>query len=522
VPYPWAKYAQVVVLDFIWGGMENTSATTLYEGVLEGDQDGLIVHELAHQWFGDLVTCRTWSEIWLNEGFATYVEHLWAEHTGGADAMAEEMLGAAADAIEESDTRYARPIVTDCYTHPDDMFDSHSYPKGAWVLHMLRGLVGDDAWWRGVNLYLKRHAHGNVVTDDLRRAMEEAGGRKLDAFFDQWLHKAGIPELTVSHRWEPGTLQVSIEQTHRRREDIPLFAMPVEVVVDGTAHAVWIRGERTDVILPAGRVPALVEVDPRGRLLARIVWKKESKELVAQLEKSAHVPSRVWAARQLGEIQDEWTATALEKALLEDRSLAVREACAEALGGIDEGVLLHALPQVKEPRVRRAILAALGESAAQEEVAVALMRAGREERDPGCRAAAWAGYGRRPTVFETLAKAAEEFAKEPRVLTGILDGLVATKDARAAAIVVRHAAYGMDPRVRGKAVELLGALGDKTRLAALLDDPAYSIRAAAAGALEACGGAAEAGALEKRAKVEVDGQLMQAMKRAARKIRSRS
>jgi len=177
IAYPWAKYAQVIVKDFIWGGMENTSATTLYEHAVvpaaladERDMDDLIVHELAHQWFGDLVTCASWSELWLNEGFASYVEALWAEREG-AERLDEVMAGFAEGVLDEQE-RYARPLVTDRYTHPDDMFDAHSYQKGAWVLHMLRCLVGDADFWKGMNLYLTRHRAKAVTTAHFRQAME--------------------------------------------------------------------------------------------------------------------------------------------------------------------------------------------------------------------------------------------------------------------------------------------------------------------------------------------------------------
>jgi aminopeptidase N len=167
VPYPWNKYAQVVVHDFIFGGMENTTATTLYEHVLLDDRatldvtsDDLIAHELAHQWFGDYVTCRDWSEGWLNEGFATYFEHVWREHDLGRD---EHEYALAADLhtyTSESHGRYRRPIVCRDFDAPLDLFDRHLYEKGGLVLHALRVELGDEAFWRGVRLYLARVGGG--------------------------------------------------------------------------------------------------------------------------------------------------------------------------------------------------------------------------------------------------------------------------------------------------------------------------------------------------------------------------
>ncbi len=189
VKYPWNKYAQVVVSDFIFGGMENTTATTLYEHTLldmraaiDISSDDLIAHELAHQWFGDYVTCRDWSEGWLNEGFATYIEHVWREKDLGRD---EYELGLQSDLegyITEAHGRYRRAIVCQDYDSPLDLFDRHLYEKGGLVLHMLRTEIGDDVFWRGIAAYLNANAKGNVETRDLMRALEKASGRSLGKF----------------------------------------------------------------------------------------------------------------------------------------------------------------------------------------------------------------------------------------------------------------------------------------------------------------------------------------------------
>jgi aminopeptidase N len=151
LPYAYPKYAQTVVHDFIWGGMENVSATTLHGYTViakrswdDRDSDGLIAHELAHQWFGDYVTCRDWAHIWLNESFATYFEALWQESVAGPDALADDLAGGAGWYFGQ-EKEYSRPIVCDVYSDPDDVFDACAYPKGAWVLHMLRKTIGDEA-----------------------------------------------------------------------------------------------------------------------------------------------------------------------------------------------------------------------------------------------------------------------------------------------------------------------------------------------------------------------------------------
>ncbi|HEX3343397.1 MAG TPA: M1 family metallopeptidase, partial [Polyangiaceae bacterium] len=196
VPYPWNRYAQIVVADFIFGGMENTTATTMYEHILLDERaaidvssDDLIAHELAHQWFGDYVTCRAWYEGWLNEGFATYFEHVWREKNLGHDEY-EYGLKVDLDAyVGEAHGRYRRPIVCQDYDSPLDLFDRHLYEKGALVLHALRAEVGTALFWRGVRSYLASHARGVVETRDLQRAMEDVSGRSLGRFFEQWVLK---------------------------------------------------------------------------------------------------------------------------------------------------------------------------------------------------------------------------------------------------------------------------------------------------------------------------------------------
>src|SRR5262249_46134674 len=220
VKYPWNKYAQVVVSDFIFGGMENTTATTMYEHILLDERaaidvtsDDLIAHELAHQWFGDLVTCRDWSHGWLNEGFATFMEHIDRESHLGRDEYDHGLRGDAEAYSAEARGRYRRPIVCQDYEAPIDIFDRHLYEKGACVLHMLRRELGDALFFGGVRAYLTRHQKGVVETRDLMRALEEVSGRSLERFFEQWVYRPGHPELEIKVEHEGEVATVSVKQT---------------------------------------------------------------------------------------------------------------------------------------------------------------------------------------------------------------------------------------------------------------------------------------------------------------------
>ena len=203
--YPYAKYAQIAVSDFIFGGMENTTATTQTDTTLHDERahldfssDPLVAHELAHQWFGDLLTCKDWSHAWLNEGFATYFEALFREFDRGADEFGYYRV-ALQDAYKREDRdHYRRSIVTNVYVEPVDLFDRHLYEKGACVLHMIRTQLGDDLWWKAIARYVADNAMRNVETVDLARAIEDVSGLNFAPFFDQWVLHAGHPDFDVA------------------------------------------------------------------------------------------------------------------------------------------------------------------------------------------------------------------------------------------------------------------------------------------------------------------------------------
>ena len=194
--YPWDKYDQVVVP--FGGGAESTSATVMGHRIMydeRGEQDfssiGIVSHELAHQWWGDLITLRSWAHTWMNESFGTYSDYLYFRFEKGEDEGAVNLLGKKDSYLREAHTRYIRPIVYDRYRRAQDMFDSHTYPKGAVVLHMLRFMLGDDAFFRTLKHFLHEHAFQPVDTHDFTKAVKTVTGQNLDWFFEQWLFKPG-------------------------------------------------------------------------------------------------------------------------------------------------------------------------------------------------------------------------------------------------------------------------------------------------------------------------------------------
>jgi aminopeptidase N len=382
IDYPWEKYAQVVVEQFTAGGMENTSATTLTERALHDERafldssaDGLIAHELAHQWWGDLVTCKDWAHLWLNEGFATYSEVIWAEHKQGADEAAYLLLtkGRSAQAGGKD-----RPIVDRRYPTPGSMFDARAYPKGAWVLHMLRHRVGDEAFWRSIRRFGTEHRLRSVETADFRDTIERETGYNLERFFHDWTERPGHPvvEVTSEYLAEGKWVRVLVKQT--QNGEAFHFPLKVEVRCSGAAPVV-LKEEITEkeqrFFIPVPGRPSLIRVDPDQTVLAE--WKEtKSKEWwQAQLTGDPQPVQRIRAARHLGTDKTPASREALIQAFPGEKFYAVKMEMANALG--DSGgdpcrdALLAGLRD-EHPRVRRACAEQLGKFHGDERVAAGL------------------------------------------------------------------------------------------------------------------------------------------------------
>jgi len=315
VPYPYAKYAQVAVSDFIFGGMENTSATTQTDSTLHDARahldfksDPLVAHELAHQWWGDLLTCRDWAHAWLNEGFATYFEALWCEENLGADEFAWNVRQDREGYLDEDANHYRRPIVCNRYRTPIELFDRHLYEKGSLVLHMIRRVSGDDLFFKSLNLYCTRHRGANVITQDLQRAFEDTTGRNLDFFFDQWVYKEGHPEIEVSSSFDDKKklLSVTVKQTHKTGDTIAsAFSFPVTIaLMDAqgreTRHRVEIKDREQVFNFVMDKAPKAVRFDPEHDILKTLKHKRGREALETELRHAPEAIGRGAAARELG------------------------------------------------------------------------------------------------------------------------------------------------------------------------------------------------------------------------------
>jgi aminopeptidase N len=532
VPFPWSRYSQVVVSDFIFGGMENTTATTLYEHVLldaragiDGASEDLVAHELAHQWFGDFVTCRDWSHGWLNEGFATYLEHVEREDRLGRDEYDYGIVGDLGDYLAEAGGRYQRAIVCRDYQAPIDLFDRHLYQKGGLVLHQLRRRLGADVFWRGIRLYLERHAHGIVETNDLMRALEEVSGSSLERFFDQWVYRPGHPELKVKVSYEDGLLTVEAKQK-QKGHDVATFAYPLAILVktaDGRLerHDKEVTEATASLTVRLERRPAFVVVNPDLDVIADLKLEAPADMLRAQLSGGPSAFSRWTAAEALGRRDDPPTLKALEQVLAKkNEAWMVRAEAARALGRIrSERALeiLVAAAKVTHPKVRRAVASALGRFA-RPQAARALATLARRDRSflVAADAARALGRTRQPGARRDLLAVLDAPSWADARRAGALDGLAGLRDEEAVPAVIERTRYGIPSRGRRAAVMALAALSDSRRarehLETLLDDQDPHFRSAVVDALATLGDTKARGALRGALDRELDG-------RVARRIR---
>jgi aminopeptidase N len=270
-PYPYEKLANVQSKTR-YGGMENASTIFYSERVVtgRGTNEGLFAHEIAHQWFGDSVTEADWDHIWLSEGFATYLTHVYNEYTSGRDAMVRGLRRDRESIIRYFERNPASAVVTPANPKLDNILSANSYQKGGWFLHMLRRLVGDEAFWKGVSTYYGRYQNGNALTDDFRRVMEEASGRPLEEFFRQWVNTPGQPTIAGSWTWTNGVLTVAIRQTHAA-STVYQTALDIGIVMDRASaprvETVPLDRRAQTFTFKLEKEPADVVLDPNTWLL---------------------------------------------------------------------------------------------------------------------------------------------------------------------------------------------------------------------------------------------------------------
>jgi aminopeptidase N len=373
--YPWAKYDQVTT-PHVGGGAEATSATILGDGVihdrradLDFSWERIIAHEIAHQWWGDLITLREWSHTWLNESFGTYSDYLWTRHEDGEDEGAWALLGKKNAYLREAHNRYIRPIVFNRYEQPGDNFDSHTYPKGAVILHQLRFLLGDEPFFRALSTFLHEFAFEPVDTYDFMKTVKEVTGKNMDWFFEQFIFKPGHPVFEVSSSWDPetGEIRLDVTQVQSHEHGVPIYEMPVQIgiVTESGKHVetVWLEHEHDTFVVPSTEEPLLVRFDEGNWLLKEWTYEKSVEELLYQTRHD-DVIGREWAVRKLADLGDHaGVVEELSAIVFDDPFWAVRLAAVETVASVSEREsieVLHAAATDANSQVRRAAIRAMG------------------------------------------------------------------------------------------------------------------------------------------------------------------
>ncbi|MCS7143228.1 MAG: HEAT repeat domain-containing protein [Aigarchaeota archaeon] len=472
--YPFNSYSQVTVAEFIFGGMENTTATTLTELTLHDEKahadfssDPLVAHEAAHQWFGDLVTCKDWSHIWINESMATFLENLFVRYDKGEDEFVYELVRDMDSYLEEYRNRYARPIVTRVYKFPSELFDAHAYPKGGLIVNTLRSLLGEEVFRKGLNLFLKRFEYRVADTDDFRKVMEEVSGRNLERFFEQFFYNAGHPSLKVQEKWdeERGLLTLKIKQT-QSDDSLEAYWLPIKVEIKmgdlRESLQVELSEREETIVVPLKRRPDYVCVDPHFEVFKTLEYERSDEVWGRVLREEEHVYCRILAARALGKLGGPVAIEALREAVLKDPFWGVAAEAARALGEcggeMAKSSLLECLRSVKNPRVKRALCDALGHFR-DEDVAMALTEVlMNDEESYYVRQSAAISLGKKRDgrYRDVLLKVIDKPSHNHSITVGVLRGLSEIGDEESLRVIIRYTRDDVPTVVRAAAIICLG------------------------------------------------------------------
>jgi aminopeptidase N len=391
-PYPYPNYRQVLVTRFLYGGMENAGMTILADTMLvRSDLDrsqraeDVVAHELAHQWFGDLLTCYGWRELWLNEGFATFYTGRWIEHTQGPDAYAAKVDGWMRRAL------YAQtPMAARSWSKVGDRENEAVYVRGASVLHMLRVHLGDEVFDAGIAAYVERNADRLVESSDLRRALEDVSGTHLGWLFDQWVYGVGAPSIETHWTWTDGELVVTLSQT---TEGTP-FSAPVAIEIGpDLRRTVWLGAGETRLVMSLDEAPKWVSVDPQHGVLATWEHTQDAESWLAQALESPTAGARLVAVSKLAnETETDAIRSGLRTIALDaDRHASLRRAALRSLrhlgSEVSVAVLLEAAGS-ENRHVREQAVDSLGEVVPTPEILTRLARIATHDLDATVRASA--------------------------------------------------------------------------------------------------------------------------------------
>jgi len=341
--YPWSKYAQITGRDYVSGAMENTTATLHQESaqqkpgdlIDENKWEETIAHELFHHWFGDLVTAESWSNLTVNESFANYSQYLWNEHKYGKD-LADYGLMKESKGYMLDPSNISKDLVRFNYHSREDMFDGVSYNKGGAILHMLRNYLGDDAFFAGLNDYLKTNEYSSAEAHQLRLSLEKVSGKDLNWFFSQWYFDSGHPKISYTTTFEPVKKEITVSVAQTQIGKNFEFPLAIDVFENGkpSRKNVWVSAkEKNDFTFSVGKNPELVNINADGVLLAEFTDTKTPEQYFVQYSGSKEFLSRYNAVENAAEnAAKNPAALKTLAAALKDSNFRIRM---KALSGLD-------------------------------------------------------------------------------------------------------------------------------------------------------------------------------------------
>jgi aminopeptidase N len=507
VAYPWEQYAQTAVDEFVAAGMENVSATTLsardmVHADLAGEKaeaaDGLLSHELTHQWFGDLVTCKDWTNTWLNEGFATFGANLWEEHQYGVDASSYRYWREQNNWMPSKEL-FPIPIVTRDITDSVE-YVGNVYDKAGWVLNMLREQLGDEAFFGALKHYLEANRLQNVVTADLVKTIEESTGTNVDPFFDLWIYGAGAPRFSVKSTYDAVGKKVSlnVKQTQKVEGHVGVFRVPVNIAIT-TAGGEKVfpievsKGEETFSFAVDGP-PLMVLFDKGDKILKSLDFQKSPEEWIRQLQSAQDVPDRADAAVALGNIKDNEAVTAaLGEAARHDRFWGVRNEALRALGRVNSPNArkeVFAALSNEQPWVRQVAVEQMGHFQNDEEAIKRLQTIYKDDKAYSVRGVALQSLAqdKGSGTLALLEKALSTSSPDDTLRRSSLRAMGMLGDSAAVPSLLEWSSPGKPSSLRGIAISALGRVDLKNhditaRLISYLNESSFDIRYASIFAL---------------------------------------
>lgn len=510
VKFPWEKYDQTTAERFTYGGMENASATIQTDRAihpqvenLERPCDGLVAHELAHQWWGDDVTMADWSNTWINEGYATYFQELWSEKRFGEAQFEYERYNAQQAYFGET-KNYYRPIVDYYYNDPLDLFDASGYPRPGEVLHMLRYMYGDHRFFKALHDYLLQYQYKNADTHQFFAAIDKSLGQNLGWFENEWFYRAAYPNYYVKQRYDAASHTLRLDVMQRNHDGKP-FRMPIviEAYYAGGMQRVQPTIDRNQQVVTIPGVqskPLMVLFDPNNDVIRQLHYPKSIAELAYQSVHAQHVGDREWALEQLGDFAEKkgrertQAMHAVHDIALFDPFYGLRADAAGVAASFGDASAVEAALHDSDKRVRLAAQGAAGSLEHGTGGVENALRAMTSDRDPNVVAGALGALGAlKPAgTYELLMRSLHRPSFRDTIASGAVQGLAAYGDMRAFGAVKALTAYGTPENERNAAVFAMARLAahahkPQLALSTLLDivqhDPIISTRITATRAL---------------------------------------